>query len=363
MVKNSRDCNFISTDKHRLGVNQLLYIGDLKVNRFLILLPLISLLLAIFNNVSITNVGSRNLSVLNKGEGQVELNGITHWYKIAGVEHSKTPIVVIHGGPGGNIYNFERTIGPKLEAFAKVIYYEQRGSGRSASPEDSNAYSIPILVSDLEILRQRLGLEKIIPLGFSFGGELALEYALAYPNHVEKLIVQAPSLGRGKDIGSFFNERMVCVQLYGFLRVAKGDMSLKIRKIITEKTLSEKRLEKVWEMVNTETVDRFLFHNDEVAKMNRKLWRESGLVNTGEMFKALAKQPRGVPLLNRVHLIRVPTLVIVGLYDRNVGIESCRDVATLIPRARLMVFEHSAHFPDMEETEKYAQTVYSFLQE
>ena len=115
-------------------------------------------------------------SVLRNGEGQVELNDITHWYRIAGAEHATTPLVIIHGGPGGNVYNFERTMGPKLETFATIIYYAQRGCGRSVPPQDPNAYSIPLLVSDLEMLRQKLGLVKMIPLGFSFGGELALEY-------------------------------------------------------------------------------------------------------------------------------------------------------------------------------------------
>ena len=333
------------------------------MNRFIITLSLMNLLLIVCSGVPTPDAEVNTTSILRNGENRVKLNGVTHWYKVAGIGHSSTPIVVIHGGPGGFVYNFERTIGPKLEAFATVIYYEQRGCGRSASPPDSNAYSIPILVSDLEMLRQKLGFNKIIPLGFSFGGELALEYTLAYPNNVEKLIVQAPSLGRGERIGSFFNERMACAQLYGFKTVAHGEIAKRIQEILKTQVSSEGRLEKVWEAVDTETVDRFLFHNAEVAKLNRKLWQKSGLVNTGKMFKALAKQPRGMPLIDRIHLIPVPTLVIIGLFDRNVGLESCRDVATLIPKAHLAVFEHSAHFPDMEETDKYAQTVQSFLLE
>lgn len=292
--------------------------------------------------------------ILRNGESQLELNSITHWYRITGAEHMTTPLLIIHGGPGGNVYNFERTIGLKLETFATIIYYEQRGCGRSMPPQDPNAYSIPLLVSDLEMFRRKLGLEKIIPLGFSFGGELALEYTLAHPQHVEKLIVQAPTMG-------IKSERLACVQLYGFRRVARGAVACKIREIINGSGSLQKRLKKVWESVDTETVDRFLFHNSEVARLNRRLWQESGLVNTGQMHKVLVNQPAGISLWDRVHTIQVPTLVIAGLYDRNVGVESCRDIAGLIPNARLALFEHSAHFPDMEESEKYAQVVYDFL--
>ena len=47
------------------------------------------------------------------GEGRVEINGVAHWYKIAGEERATIPLVIIHGGPGGHVYNFERTIGPQ----------------------------------------------------------------------------------------------------------------------------------------------------------------------------------------------------------------------------------------------------------
>ena len=288
-------------------------------------------------------------------ESRIEINGISHWYRIAGAANGTIPIVIVHGGPGGNLYNFERTIGPKLESYAPVIYYEQRGCGRSDSPKNSNDYSISTLVSDLEMLRQGLGLDKIILLGFSFGGELALEYALAYPQSVYKLILQAPSIGIGR------NERQACVQLYGFQTVASDEFADKIKQIINEPEPADDRLEKVWNVVDTETVDRFLFHNRKMASLNRRLWDESGLINTGLMHRALANQPADVPLLERIHRIPTPTLVMVGLYDRNIGIEICRDVSMGIAKAKLVIFEHSAHFPDIEETEKYADVVQRFL--
>ncbi len=294
-------------------------------------------------------------SILRDKEGHIEVNGIAHWYRIAGATNATTPMVIVHGGPGGNLYNFERTIGPKLEAYTPVIYYEQRGCGRSDSPKNPDDYSIPTLVSDLEMLRQGLGLDKIILLGFSFGGELALEYALANPQNVYKLILQAPSIGIGR------NERQSCVQLYGFQAVARDEFAHKIKEIINEPEPADERLEKVWNIVNTETVDRFLFHNSKMSSINRRLWEESGLINTSLMHKALANQPMDAPLLERIHAIPAPAVVMVGLYDRNVGIEICRDVTMEIPRARLVIFEHSAHFPDIEETDKYAEVVQRFL--
>ncbi len=297
------------------------------------------------------------------GEGRVEVNGVAHWYKIAGEEQATIPLVIIHGGPGGHVYNFERTIGPQLEAFTTVIYYEQRGCGRSDQPPDPYTYTTEMLVADLDGLRQALGLDRINVLGFSFGGELALEYALAHPEHVERVIVQSPSLGRRVGAAGLWDERTACVQLYGFQQVAYGEVARVVRDLINTNDSLAARLDQVWQNVDTETVDRFLFHNHAAAKLNRRLWSASGLINTGYMLAALTQQTAATPLLDRLTSLSAPALVVVGLYDRNTGVEAGRDVATRLPNARLSVFEHSAHFPDMEEPDRYAATVRAFLAE
>lgn len=298
---------------------------------------------------------------LTNGEIRLEVNGVVHWCKIAGAERATTPLVIVHGGPGGHVYNFERTIGPQLEAFSTVIYYEQRGCGRSEQAADPYTYSLEMLVADLDELRWALRLDRINLLGFSFGGELALEYALAHPDHVERLIVQSPTLGRPVGSIGFFTERTACVQLYGFQQVAYGEVARVVRDILNTTEPLVSRLDQVWQNVDTETVDRLLFHNHAAAKLNRRLWSESGLINTGYMLAALAQQSAEVPLLDRLAALNVPTLVIAGLYDRNTGVEACRDVAAMLPQGRLLIFDESAHFPDMEEPDRYAAAVRAFL--
>ncbi|MBI5568089.1 MAG: alpha/beta fold hydrolase [Chloroflexi bacterium] len=306
-------------------------------------------------------------SRLIDGENRIKVNGVTHWYQIAGVERAAvegratTPLVIVHGGPGGHVYNFERTIGSQLEAFTTVIYYEQRGCGRSDQPPDPYTYTLEMLVSDLDELRQALGHDQLNLLGFSFGGELALEYALAHPEHVERLIIQSPTLGRRIGAPGLFDERTACVQLYGFQLVAYGEVARVVGDILNTNDSLTARLDQVWQNVDTETVDRFLFHNHAAAKLNRRLWSESGLINTGYMLAALTQQTADTPLLDRIAVLSVPALVVVGLYDRNTGVEACRDAATRLPTARLMVFEHSAHFPEMEEPDRYAATIREFL--
>lgn len=292
---------------------------------------------------------------LTDHEGRVYTNGIEHWYRIAGANHRTVPVIVLHGGPGGNLYNFERTIGPYLERYTTVVYYEQRDCGRSAAPASPDEYSIPLLVADLDALGAALGLQRIALLGFSFGCELALEYALAHPDKVVGLILQCPSVAVPR--------RISFIQMYGFECVAEGEMKLRIRELMAEPGSIEHKHEQIWQMVDSQTIDRLLFHSSEAAAVNRQMWRESGLVNTGDMARALAQQPRGevAPLFDRIEAVECPALVLIGLHDRNVGVDLVRDVVERLRIAELVIFERSAHFPDIEESERYAKVVEDFI--
>ncbi|GAB3297122.1 alpha/beta fold hydrolase [Hymenobacter tenuis] len=98
------------------------------------------------------------------------------------------PCVFVHGGPGAGSYSFEKLGGNRLEDQLRMIYFDQRGSGRSASSVRKD-YSMARLVQDLEELRQHLGLEKWVVMAHSFGGTIATAYATKYPERVQGLIL------------------------------------------------------------------------------------------------------------------------------------------------------------------------------
>jgi proline iminopeptidase len=287
---------------------------------------------------------------LKNGEGKVQINGINHWYKIVGVENKTIPLVIVHGGPGGNHYTFERTMGPLLERYLTVIYYEQRGSGRSDAPLNDD-YSIELLIDDLEQLRKSFKLDHLSLLGYSFGAELALRYAHKYSTHTNKLILQAPSSGEIRN-QSF-------IQSFGFARQAQGELQNCIQDVLKSKGEIREQVEDIWNQVDEETVDRLLFENQEIAKRNREYWKESGLVNTGKLAEAIESRDSIFQL--KLEKFHVQTLILCGLHDRNTGILVSRDLAKKIPNAELEIFHKSAHFPDLEEPEKYNEIVRNFM--
>ncbi|MDR4938541.1 alpha/beta fold hydrolase [Rossellomorea marisflavi] len=279
------------------------------------------------------------------GEYQVTINGISHWVKVEGIERATMPMVVIHGGPGGNHYVFERTAGPMIAKERTIIYYEQRGCGRTDKPEDGGAYRIADLVEDFKGLHLLLGWEEVDLLGYSFGAELALEIAYTIPNTVNSLVLSAPSMMQ--------SPLQKLVQIAGFASVgAKG---------IDSGATIEETYQALWDHADTAMVDKLLFQDSSLAAMNRKWWEESGLFNTGLMMRALENDISRPSLEERLSDIPHSTLILVGAFDRNTGIPVASLIHDRLQQSALTILSKSAHFPDIEEPEVFTRYVCSFL--
>ncbi len=288
----------------------------------------------------------------------VNIKGIDHWVKISGAENKTVPIMVIHGGPGGHNYVFEHTVGARLELDFTVIYYEQRGSGRSASPKDDNDFHFETLLSDLEDLCNILKIDKIIPLGYSFGGEFALRFASKYPHLVDRVIAEAPS--NISDI-----DYTAKIQLQGFIEVANKEEVIKLKSVDTRIINGKELMSYIWDNTSLETQSRFLFHNEENARRMYKFWEEAWnvlkLTNTGKMADVIFKEQNLENTLVVSKNIKCNTLIIIGKNDRNCGVELARAYKDLIPKAKLVIVPNAAHFVDFEQEEIFLKEVKNFL--
>lgn len=113
-------------------------------------------------------------------------DGVRLFYKIEG--RGPETLVVVHGGPGFSLESVRADFGP-LAAHRRVIYYDQRGNGRSTLIGDAGALALPRHIADLEALRRHFGLEKMALLGNSWGGLLISAYAAAHPDRVQRLVL------------------------------------------------------------------------------------------------------------------------------------------------------------------------------
>ena len=292
---------------------------------------------------------------LKDGETFLTINDVDHWVKIAGVENNTTPIVVVHGGPGGSNYNFEKTVGPLLEKFATIVYYEQRGCGRSKAPKDTTDYTIPTLISDLDGLREKLGLNKMTLLGFSFGGELSLRYTALHPNRVKQLILSSPVE---------LSTSTYLIQIQGFYSVANSGLRKEIENILMENIPIQNKWFKTWGMVSASVADSFLFNNQSAAKINRQLWQEGNLPNEGvQHFQNVYFKNIKGDLLETANGLETECLIISGIHDKNGGLHYGMYLNKILPHSELKLYENSAHFPDIEESDRYAADIKNFIVE
>lgn len=108
--------------------------------------------------------------------------------KLQTKKSGKGPIAIfIHGGPGAWSKSFEDLKGKNLEKCLSIIYYDQRGCGRSEDSKNDD-YSLERMLKDLDLVRQKYNAAKIYLIAHSFGGILAVNYARNYPSHVKGLI-------------------------------------------------------------------------------------------------------------------------------------------------------------------------------
>jgi pimeloyl-ACP methyl ester carboxylesterase len=110
------------------------------------------------------------------------------------------PCLVMHGGLGEDHSALHPWLDP-LGDVMRLVYYDHRGNGRSGRPP-TETITFEQLCSDADALREHLGFEEVAVLGYSFGGFVALEFALRYPEHLGHLILldTAPTLNYAEEI-------------------------------------------------------------------------------------------------------------------------------------------------------------------
>lgn len=108
------------------------------------------------------------------------------------------PVVILHGGPGGAT---DITMGAFFDAaFWRLILFDQRGAGKSTPSGECRENTTWDLVADMELLRERLGVESWHIFGGSWGSTLALAYAVSYPTRVRSLTLRGIFLGRSHEV-------------------------------------------------------------------------------------------------------------------------------------------------------------------
>ena len=293
----------------------------------------------------------RPTASLSLGAHELTIGGVRLWYRVAG-RSSGIPVVFLHGGPGEGSQAFQAVGGPQLEKTQRLVYFDQRGGGRSDRPKDPSYYSLDIMVDDVEQLRRHLGVPKIALLGHSFGTKLALEYAARYPQHTAALVLAAatPDLARSLDLQC---ERLAREAPEAYARAAAGVREGALPRCNTMRAYSGDAF-KAFAVRN-------LFPNPAVAQEVEKLDAADGLGSSGEVSSALFQKGLLQYRFTQAHKVLAPALVIAGGKDFQAAIEPQRDLVKALPHGRLLEYPMMGHFMFVEDPVRFARDVTAFL--
>lgn len=249
---------------------------------------------------------------------------------------------LLHGGPGGDHTGFKSGLAPLTDRM-QLVYFDHRGQGRSArGPRET--YTMENNVEDMEALRQHLGLDKIVVIGVSYGGMVALTYASRYPQHVSHLIavVTASShrfLDRAKQLVA---ERGTPEQVAVCDALWEGDFS------------SEEELRHYFDVMGP----LYSLTHDPVKAKER---RGRGIVSADAINEGFGGFLRTYDVTDDLKKITCPTLVIAGRHDWICPPEFSELIAREIPRADLRIFENSGHSVSADESQAFLDTIRGFL--
>ncbi|HUH14445.1 MAG TPA: alpha/beta fold hydrolase [Gaiellaceae bacterium] len=261
------------------------------------------------------------------------------------------PIVVLHGGPELD----HRYLLPELDRLAgsfRLVYYDQRGRGRSAdgvSPED---VTLDSELADLESIRRHFGLARVAVLGHSWGGLLAMEYAVRHPDRVSHLVLlnTVPASHAGfLRLRAELRERRAPGEVEAMEAIAAGDryrrgdldaeaeyLRLHFRTALREPRHLEAILGRLRESFTPETVLK-------ARAIDHRLGEETWESEHFDLHPALRE-------------LDVPTLVLHG-EDDFIPVELAAHVADSIPHALLTVLPECGHFSYLERPEAVQRSV------
>jgi proline iminopeptidase len=291
-------------------------------------------------------------------EGFVDANGVMIYYKTLG---RGAPLMVVHGGPGASHDYFLPYLLP-LARHNKVIFIDERGSGRSQKLEDPAGYTVENMVEDVETVRQALGLGKISLLGHSYGGALAQAYALKYQANLTHLIL-ASTWSSSKALNEIF-VRM------------KQNMSPGLRDRIDKleadglfghgKDYEKNRYTNDYMIASWgEGYFPYLYQNHpdpnydpvDAGKMAwdlyREMWGEHGeFIIDGNL--------KSVEYTDRLAGIKVPTLILVGDHDE-CDPSLSQAMHDKIAGSKLLIFPKAGHMTFVDDTDMFIKEVDEFL--
>lgn len=285
---------------------------------------------------------------------------------------SKSPIIFLHGGPGGYIHSSIIHTLNELTKFGHDVYlYDQRGSGLSDRLEKYSDINFEKHILDLnEIISKKINANKVILIGQSFGCNIISHYSARYPNKIEKIIFGSPGVfrphrkinGKYVDIDSIYKvpDTLEFKKPYNFVKDV-DNMALKPKAMVAsmgallydKKLISDKQMDR---MLNTLASQ---FTKGMVCDQSNVLPEEGG----GGLYAYIATNSDDYPEIRQeIKDVNSPIMVLQGQCEYH-SFASGYEYVDLYPNSKYVFVENAGHEIWWEQKEKYLEEIITFLKE
>lgn len=321
------------------------------------LIIIVILLLALFSPTWTSRIkGENSISVLE----QVEINGSNHEIMIRGKDKDNPVIIVVHGGPGTPEIPYADKYYDLLEKNFTVVHYDQRASGKSYHFfEDYSNLSTDLLVDDLlamtDSISERLGKEKVILIGHSFGTYIGMQAANKAPEKYEAYI----GIGQMSDIRESEIESLdYCINQAQ--KAGNTDDVLYLQGL-TDKIKNGEMVTPRNYVLQYGGTTR-LIANPDGNNIGTLLSSEYNLLDVIRYNSGISYSQNTMinnilenPLPNIVKKLEIPFYFVMGKYDYNTTYNAASIYFDKIEdeQKEFITFEKSAHYPHFEEKERF----------
>jgi proline iminopeptidase len=277
-------------------------------------------------------------------DGSFTRDGVVLHYRTVG---SGSPVVLLSGGPGFEV-DYMLPVGDFLPPSYQRVFLEQRGTGRSRVALTAETMTIRNVVEDLEGLRVHLKQERLFLVGHSWGGMLAMAYAAAHPDRIDRMILIGPG-GPTLEFTQWFPDNIRMRLRPEDLEAERSWDDAEKRGIDPDKAALE----------GIRAITPGYFFNREKGLTFAKQLTDGAVhvkVNV-LLFEDMAKGYDSRPGLQRLDR---PVLIVQGHQDP-VGDKTAEDIHTAIKTSVLAYINKCGHFPWLEQPDVFRKAINDFL--
>ncbi|MGA9212283.1 alpha/beta fold hydrolase [Kaistella sp.] len=293
-------------------------------------------------------------TTIENGDYYEKIDRIYLKYTIKG----KGPLMFV-GHPNSGKIGYEMTLKPLEDQFT-MVYYDSRGTGKSEAPKKLEDYNIDHLSKEIDLLRKKLGADKIWLFGHSDQSAVALQYAVEHPQNVSGLILTGTSFigdmdetikrrkdseNKRKSESEWFSQ---VVEDWEYMYVNKTDTDKNGRNLAAAPikwwTYDEESFQKVIPIVKT------------ISDSGRRK-----PIDGNYYSETPDQRQKYLDIQKQFKKLQVKTLIINGKFDTNNAPEFAEELHRNLPNSKLILLDKSGHFPWIEQPDNTFKEIFKWL--